>query len=99
MGYRLFYRTGSSAGLEIVRTSRIGSNTIQNYRQSLDLEDKRTHILLWNRDRVGNMTVSMDGKQLMAVTDQSFRDPFSGLSLINHGGDYIISKVALKGTK
>jgi hypothetical protein len=98
MGYRLLYRPGNSTGLEIGRTSRFGSNTIQNYRQSLDLEDKSTHMLLWNRDRVGNMTVSLDGKQLMAVTDQSFQDPFSGLSLINHNGDFIISKVALKGT-
>jgi len=34
----------------------------------------------------------------MTARDQSFGDPFSGLSLINHGGDYIISKVAIKGT-
>lgn len=98
MGYRLFYRAGQSTALELVRVSRYGTNAIQTYTQSLKLEDKRTHVLVWNRDRVGNMSVAIDGKKLMSVRDQSFNDPFNGLSLINNGGDYIISKVAIKGT-
>tara|TARA_B100000315_G_C14584675_1_gene592303 strand:+ start:3411 stop:3932 length:522 start_codon:yes stop_codon:yes gene_type:complete len=96
-GYRMYYRGGKPNALEMVRSSRYGTNAIQTYNQSLNLEDKRTHVLLWTRDRFGNMKVSVDGNELMAVTDQSFRDPFNGLSLINHGGDYIISKVAIKG--
>jgi hypothetical protein len=56
-------------------------------------------VLVWTRDRVGNMSVSVDGKKLLSVVDQSFKDAFNGLSLINNKGDYIISKVAIKGTK
>ncbi len=97
-GYRLFYRAGQPNGLELMRSSRYGTKAIQTYAQALNLEDKRTHILLWTRDRAGDMTVSIDGKQLMTVRDQSFNDPFNGLSLINNNGDYIISKVAIKGT-
>ncbi|MBT3991625.1 MAG: hypothetical protein HON14_11800 [Rhodospirillaceae bacterium] len=97
-GYRLFYRAGQATSLELVRTSRYGTNAIQKYTQALNLEDKKTHVLVWSRDRVGNMAIAIDGKKLMTARDQSFGDPFSGLSLINHGGDYIISKVAIKGT-
>ena len=97
-GYRLFYRAGKSNGLELVRSSRYGTNAIQTYAQALNLEDKRTHILVWTRDRAGDMTVSVDDKKLMTVRDQSFNDPFNGISLVNHGGDYIIGKVAIKGT-
>jgi hypothetical protein len=98
-GYRLFYRAGQARSLELVRASRYGTNAIKTYDQALNLEDKRTHVLVWTRDRVGNMSVSVDGKKLLSVVDQSFKDAFNGLSLINNKGDYIISKVAIKGTK
>jgi hypothetical protein len=98
-GYRLFYHAGQTRSLEMVRTSRSGSNAIKTYDQALNLEDKRTHVLVWTRDRVGNMSVSIDGDKLLSVVDQSFRDSFNGLSLINNKGDYIISKVAIKGAK
>jgi hypothetical protein len=98
IGYRLFYKGGQATSMELVRATRYGTNAIQSHRESLNLEDKRIHVLVWNRDRVGDMTVSIDGNKLMTVRDQSFSDPFNGLSLINNGGDYIISKVVLKGT-
>jgi hypothetical protein len=98
-GYRLFYHAGQARSLELVRASRYGTSAIKTYDQALNLEDKRTHILVWIRDRVGNMSVSVDGNKLLSVADQSFRDSFNGLSLINNKGDYIISKVAIKGAK
>ena len=34
------------------------------------------------------MNVSFDGVVLLSVTAVSFRDPFSGLTIANDGGDY-----------
>ena len=34
------------------------------------------------------MNVSFDGVVLLGVTAVSFRDPFSGLTIANDGGDY-----------
>ena len=34
------------------------------------------------------MTVSVDGGRVLSATDRSFRDPFSGITIANDGGDY-----------
>ena len=63
------------------------------------LEDKRTHVILWTRDRFGEMSVSVDGKELIKTNDRRFLESFTGFKLTNHGGDYIISRVTIDGTR
>jgi len=96
-GYRLLYRTGKTPSVELVRVSSRGTGLIESYNQALNLEDKKTHLLEWTRDQFGEMKVSVDGKEIIKTNDRSFRDPFDGLSIINNGGDYIISRVTVHG--
>ncbi len=99
-GYRLFYKSGGgSPSLELARVGRRGTSVIETYNQSLVLEDNNTHTILWTRDRQGEMTVSIDGKELIKSADRRYREAFSGFSLTNHGGDYIISRVTIDGTR
>ena len=102
-GYRLFYLTGSQLGersFELVRRSSRGTvSTIEFYDGDLNLEDGQVHEYVWTRDRDGNMTVSVDGQQIMAVTDRSFADPFDGITFVNTGGDAAVSYMKIEGTE
>jgi hypothetical protein len=101
-GYRLFYLTGSEPGerrFELVRRSSRGTvSTIEFYDGDLGLEDGQDHEYVWTRDRDGNMTVSVDGQQIMAVRDRSFADPFDGITFVNTGGDAAVSYMKIEGT-
>ena len=98
-GYRLLYRTGKTPSVELVRISSRGTGLIDSYNQALKLEDKKTHLLEWTRDQFGEMKVSVDSKEIIKTNDRSFRAPFDGLTLINNGGDYIISRVSVHGAQ
>ncbi|MEG3617012.1 hypothetical protein V5T82_00965 [Magnetovibrio sp. PR-2] len=98
-GYRLVYtpkQSGRSATVELVRKSSRGEGVINSH--SIDaLEDQKTHALAWTRDKLGNMTVSVDGKQVMSARDASFRDAFDGAAIINAGADVIVKSVEVLG--
>ncbi len=98
-GYRLRYHTGKNPSFELLRVSSRGSGVIDTHNAAISLEDKKTHAISWTRDQFGEMTISVDGKQIMKSTDQSFRNVFDGFALNNHGGDYIISRITIDGTK
>ncbi len=101
VGYRLVINHEEQYGrtrLELLRISSRGTATLEFYDQPLPLADGQPHSLLWTRDRSGNMTVSFDGREIIAVSDRSFRDPFDGLAIINSGGDYAFRKLVIDGT-
>jgi len=56
--------------------------------QALNLERNFRHRVEFGRDSDVGMNVSFDGVVLLSVTAVSFRDPFSGLTIANDGGDY-----------
>ena len=101
-GYRLFYLTGAQPGersFELVRRSSRGTvSTIEFSDAALGLEDGQEHEILWTRDRDGKMAVSIDGQEIMAVTDRSFSDPFDGITFVNTGGDAAVSYMKIEGT-
>lgn len=97
-GYRLVYLPGAKPGLQLVRASRWGTGIIDAYGDVLALEDGENHIVDWKRGEDGFMTVSVDGKQLIAVTDRGFAEPFDGFVLRNGGGDYGLRRILIKGT-
>jgi hypothetical protein len=43
------------------------------------------------------MLVMVDGKELIRSVDNTYRNPFHGVTIINHGGDYAISNVQIHG--
>lgn len=97
IGYRLVYIPGGR--LELIRTSSRGSNVMDTATLAKPLEDKNFHAIEWLRYPDGRMTVSVDGAEVLSVTDRRFRDPFNGLALTNRGGDYILKQVKISGAR
>ncbi len=96
-GYVLAYTPGG--GLELLSASSRGSAVIANAPGPLNLEDKKTHRLDWTRSADGRMTVAIDGRQILTATDVGLRGDFDGLRMVNRGGDYIIKRIAVYGTR
>ena len=98
-GYRLSYMPGGQPSLELQRFGSGGVRTIVASNQALNLEDNFRHRVELNRDASGGMTVSIDGKLLLDAADQSFRDPFSGMTIANDGGDYSLREITVSGLR
>jgi len=98
-GYRLAYTPGAEGGLELLGVSSYRSAVVDLYEKPLKLEDGRSHTLLWTRDDKGEMTISVDGKELLRVTDRRFGKRFGGFTLVNRGGDYGVQSIKVFGSK
>lgn len=96
VGYRLAYTPDLSRGLQLLRVTRSGSSVIEAVDQQF--KPDRQYSLQWTRNSDGEMTVSVDGKELFRVVDRSFADPFDGFSFINRGGDYALREIVIHGT-
>jgi hypothetical protein len=96
-GYRLAYTPG--AGLELLRVTSRGTAIIDAVPGPLTLEDKRPHAIEWTRHPDGTMKIALDGKQVIEVADRGFRDSFDGVVIVNHGGDFILRRLAVYGTQ
>jgi hypothetical protein len=92
-GYRLAYTPGQP--LELVRLTSRGASVIDTSARPVSLEDKKVHTLRWSRDNRGHMQILLDGQALIDTPDSSFRDPFSGIVIINNGTDVIVKTVIL----
>lgn len=92
-GYRLAYTPGK--GLTLLIVSPQGQKVIDQQAGPMALEDKKPHIVSWTRDGRGKMSVSVDGREILAAVDLGFRDSFQGLSLSNGGGDFIIKRITV----
>ncbi|MDA0238408.1 MAG: hypothetical protein O3A84_00070 [Proteobacteria bacterium] len=85
--------------MQILRVSSRGTAVIGSYHQSLKLEDQKPHVIKWTRDQAGVMTVEIDDREIIQVTDQGFRDRFNGFKMANGGGDYIVRRVTIQGSR
>ncbi|MBR46080.1 MAG: hypothetical protein CMM31_06315 [Rhodospirillaceae bacterium] len=65
----------------------------------INLEDNFRHRIEINRYGAGGMTVSLDGAQVLSANDRSFRNPFSGITIANDGGDYTIREITVFGDR
>ena len=98
-GYALAYSPGAQAGLRLMRVAR-GQHTVIGYRDGpVNLEDGRLHVIEWERGFSGEMTVSLDGVQLLRVTDTRLHDPFTLFAFANQGGDYAIRDFAIRAAR
>ncbi len=95
-GYRLVYQP--EGRLELRRVSSRGTTVIDGTNKIPSLLDKKFHQVVWLRHSDGRMDVSIDGSKLLSTTDRGFSDPFTGLAIINSGGDYIFKQVRVDGT-
>jgi hypothetical protein len=96
--YRVTYFPGGNPSLALQRVTAQGTSTIGSYAQPLVLEGDKAHAVEFLRDGAGVMTVSVDGKALITVTDTTITKPFDGFLIINSGGRYAIRAVTIDGT-
>lgn len=95
-GYVLVYTPGGV--WELLRVSARGSSVIDSRSGQLSLEDKKTHRIEWTRHDDGRMTVSIDGREMLKVTDRGVQTPFDGFRMVNRGGDYILKRIRVFAT-
>lgn len=97
-GYRLAYLPGGDPSFELIKFTSRGASVIDSSADSISLEDDASHSITFSRDDQGEMVVELDGTELIRATDRSFRDPFDGISIVNDGGDYVISEIVIYGS-
>ena len=98
-GYRLAYNAGASPSFELLRFGRSGERRLATHNRALNLEDDYRHRILFSRDESGGMSVSVDGRALVQVSDRSFRDPFNGIALVNDGGEFTVREISVMGVR
>ena len=96
-GYRLSYEAGNAPSLELTRQSPGRSSVIEFSDSVPALDDGARHIVQWRRTDDGIMIVLVDGAEVMRASDRSIRNPFDGVSILNRGGDYAISRISVDG--
>jgi len=97
-GYRLVYTPGTKPAFALVRVVPGRSSVIEVYDQSVNLEDGRPHNVEWRRGTDGEMVVLLDDKEIIRTSDRASGESFDGFTVINGGGDYAFSQIAIFGT-
>jgi hypothetical protein len=97
-GYRLVYTPGSKPAFSLNRIAPGRSSTIEVYNQLVNLEDGRSHNVEWRRGTDGEMVVLLDDKEIIRTVDRASEESFDGFTVINGGGDYAFSQIAIFGT-
>ncbi len=98
-GYRLRYRSGAQPRVTLLSVSARGRDQLATRALQKSLEDKKPHQLKWTRDTFGEMVVRIDGQEVLRATDWGLATKFDGFLLLNQGGDYTVSRIAIAGTK
>jgi hypothetical protein len=97
--YRITYRPDAESGLVLSRVTNQGTQLLASSNGRVILEDDKSHVIEWQRDRAGKMTVALDGKQMFETVDGQISSRFDGFLMDNSGGAYWIHSVAIAGTK
>jgi hypothetical protein len=97
-GYRLVYNPRSKPAFALNRIAPGRSSTIEVYDQLVNLEDGRSHNVEWRRGTDGEMVVLLDDKEIIRTVDRASEESFDGFTVINGGGDYAFSQIAIFGT-
>jgi hypothetical protein len=96
-GYRLAYNPGRRPAFELLRISRGRSSVIEVSESAVDLEDGASHGLEWRRSPDGEMTVFLDGREIIRALDRASGDDFDGFAVVNGGGDYTFVRIEIFG--
>ncbi len=95
VGYRIMYQSGQP--LQLLKVGSKGRTTIAQSNTFLTLEDKKFHSIELSRASDGQMVVSVDGTEMIRVTDRSFSDVFDGVRISDQGGDFIVKRISVDG--
>lgn len=96
-GYRLVYQPGNEVGLVLQRI--VGNQVTQvgSYNDPINLEDGKTHELMWQREPTGKMRVYLDNQQVIIATDKQITGNLDGWLNVNQGGAYWIREIKVVG--
>lgn len=97
--YRLTYMPEAESGLVLSRVTPQGTQLLGSSNGKIVLEDNKSHVIEWKRDRAGKMTVALDGKPQIEATDTQLKRRFDGFLIDNGGGSYWIRSVEIAGAK
>ncbi len=88
--YRMVYHPAPSAErpIEIIRERDGRSYQIESANQYPSLDDGLPHRIQWSRDSQDRLRVAVDGKEVLSTYEGFYRNPFTGLALVNKGGTY-----------
>jgi peptidoglycan hydrolase-like protein with peptidoglycan-binding domain len=98
---RLTYRPGSTQSLVLTRHRNGRVLTLATYARALNLEDGKSHHLVWTRNRKGSMRVSIDNRELLSTNPTRRGSPkngFDGIFATNKGGDFGLRFVRIKSS-
>ena len=101
-GYRLALEPsqGGDGRIALLAVSSRGSvRSLASANLERDLLTDEPFVVQWSRRPDGSMSVELAGEPLLAVRDNSFRDPFDGLLIGNRGGDYAVRQMTVRGTR
>ena len=99
LGYRVGIRPRAhDAEVEILRVGSRGSGVVNSAQVAAATWGAQSatqpKAVLFTRDDVGNMNVSIDGTVVLSANDRAFRDGFGGFIVRNGGGDYVVKSIA-----
>jgi hypothetical protein len=96
-GYRLVYQPGNDTGFVLQRIVGNQITQVGSYNDPVNLEDGKTHELMWQRESTGKMRVYLDNQQLIIATDTQITGNLDGWLNINQGGSYWIKEIKVVG--
>ena len=95
-GYHLVYQASPSENrpMQLIKY-RYGKPYIidEVHEKSPDLDDGEDHTVRLIRSPNGDMIVLIDNSEVMRTSDFSYRDDFTGVMIINNGGNYSYGKI------
>lgn len=96
-GYRLVYQPGNETGFILQRIVGNQITEVGSYNDPVNLEDGKTHDLIWQREATGKMRVYLDSQQLIIATDTQITGNLDGWLNVNQGGSYWIREIKVVG--
>lgn len=94
--YKVIVSTGTKPVLEVVRV-RSGRDSFLESVEVPGIDDGGEHALSWRQTGRGEISVFLDGEEVVKVSDRPFRHGFKFLGMINRGGDFSISGIEVLG--
>lgn len=96
-GYRLVIRSAADPSVTLVRRSRSGAAIVGRTEAPVRLTPGVMTPIVWNRDRAGTMTVSIDSEIVLRADDTLFGDRWDGFLLRNAGGSFAVGSISAAG--
>jgi hypothetical protein len=94
-GYVISLGTGKENIIELLRVSTSGVAVIERKPLPSTINTGDLQKLNWRRDPEGGMTVMLNDKSLIQISDRGITAPFRSLGIANRGGDFAVKQVTL----